>query len=309
LAAVALASTAATGTSQYSVRTDYQDSLFKIYVRDGKTGQDIRLGDDGENATYYTMSDKYVIWGRGCIQETCSSKNGLYAYVLAAGKQIFVASEGEFAKVDGDWVVYADVSNMKHIDVGEGSSTGISIHAHNLLTSEDIILDPNLVVTGLNLIRGYYACSNGLIAWLAFDPGTQTHSLQIYDTNSREKRKLGISLKSPRSLSLSQSAVIWQDEHAWKGYDLKHGMPFTPSLVPPGWDQVPIGGILETTVQGEQLSWIVEVQGKFYHFNATLVSNDQSSSPVQKAIPTPEIVTMPEMISTPVPATVPTSYP
>jgi hypothetical protein len=164
---------------RYSIRNERNDKyIYSLFVRDSKTGQEIRLGDDNGNASFGAMTDQYIIWRFAGFthNKTPDPKTGLFAYVLATGKEITIAGpEGYqwYPKIDDQWVIYLDVSGSDYYYAG--------LRAHNLKTGEDFQLSKQVPY---NRPGEYYAISGNRIAWVNAESGW---AICVYDLATRAR--------------------------------------------------------------------------------------------------------------------------
>jgi hypothetical protein len=296
----------ASPVSPYSIRKDSQPSSYgflnyRLFVRNTKTGDDVRLGDDEGDATFHAMTDQYVIWhyGRYTHDEKANPKTGLYAYVLATGEQIPIGGGGH-AEANGHWVIY--MSN-------EGVKDHAGLRAHNLVTGEDFRLTSALAEFRGYLMRDLYAVNENKIAWVDVDPVTNELAIAVSDPDTQTRRKLDIPpLTQPLYISVSNEFVTWRDGF-WKGYSLKQNVLFTIPIIPPGWESMLNYQAWPVTVQGNRLYWSFKVDDEFYYFTAPILPKGQGGQPTH-IVPTPHRKpTASPIFPSPTPIPLPTTYP
>jgi hypothetical protein len=86
-------------------------------------------------------------------------------------------------------------------------------------------------------------------------------------------------------LDVFGDVVLWQREF-WQGYDLKRDAYFSISVIPPGWENVPVQRIGLVIAESNYLYWSLEVNGQVYYFTAPVVPKEEAPQTVQP-IPTP----------------------
>lgn len=290
----------APSASRYSIREETKaGSLFSIYmlfVEDAKADE-VRLGDDNGDARFYALTDEYVIWSYHRYEEDkqAALQTGLYAYHLPSGKSITITqSGGAYPEIAGQWVVYLSEGENQYL---------IGLHAYNLITGEDLALSKRIPVMAGRRTSDFYAAGEGHAAWVETDPVSQKNVVHFYEMNAHRGHTLDVpDTVDPVYLSVSRAAVVWRDGF-WRGYEFKHDALFTIPVIPPGWERVPVQTVQPLTVQGDHLSWSLEVSGRSYHFTALIALRGQGSENTQ-IVPTPlqEPITLPE--ASPIPPTV-----
>lgn len=307
---------AATAPPRYSFRNKNEGEgntvRFRLFVRDLQTGQEIRLGDDQGQAFIGTMNDDYVIWKQDC--DPCGDlKTGLYAYSIKTNTNTLLSdtmvSRG-FPEMNGQWVIYSSPQKTSTPYFRSGE-----LHAHHLLTGEDILVGDDLAYPNAPLAASprpgdYYAIQGDKITWIATDTTNHRWVLRVYDLTDHAIRTLNVPepLIPVFNLSVSDNFVVWLSKF-WQGYDLKHDAYFSINIVPPGWENLPVGQNGLITAKDNNLHWSLELDGETHYFTALIVPKGQGAQPT-RSVPTPHRKpTMSPVASTPTPLALPTAYP
>jgi len=252
--------------SRYSIQNEHA-GVYKLFVHDSKSGQDIRLGNDDGSASFGAMTEQYVIWRFDCY--TCAEdarlKTGFYAHVLATGEEIIIAGPAGYQwypKIEGQWVIYLDVSSS--------NKRFASLRAHNLTTGDDFQIGKEVPY---NRPGEYYAISGSRVVWVEGVPNDTTPQwmIRVYDLTTRAARTLNTpKLVGPELLSFSGDIIVWQGE-GMKGYDLKKNSAFTIPIIPPGWESLPVESVSPVTTRDDKLFWSFKVNGRTYNLTAPIV--------------------------------------
>jgi hypothetical protein len=301
-----------TPSAGYSIRNERTNDSYRLFVRDNRTGKEVRFGDGDESAIFEAMIEGYIFWVKGCgvCDEASLSKKGLYAYNPATGEQFLVTHEPTFLiEGAGAWIIYVNyTSTDKYL---------ARLHAHNLLTQEDLLLSskvPNLMGW---LSSDFYAINENQIAWVELDLATSKTAIQAYNLSTHTMRMLKLPevVKplllnfgvEPVYLSVSDELVVWRDGF-WQGYDLKRDALFTIPIVPPGWENVPFD-VSRVTAHGGFVNWFLTMDGERHYFTAPIVPKGQGAPPTH-LVPTPHRKpTVSSVPFTPTPLPLPTAYP
>jgi hypothetical protein len=259
--------TSAPVSPRYSVRTERRGQVDALFVRDSKTGREIRLGDDQGNTRLEAITDEYVIWRQVHYgDDKTAIQTGLYAHVLATGQEKVIAQEPGYpwsSKTDGQWVAY--------LFPGKGDSYFTQLRAHNLKTGEDFQLSQEVPY---NRPGEYYAISGNRIVWVEVEPSETTPKwmIRVHDLTTHTTHTLKVpKVVSPVDLSLSSDILVWEDQDGTNGYDLKEDAPFIFPLIPPGWENLPVQVIGPVTVRDNHLYWSFGVNKHVYHVTAPII--------------------------------------
>jgi len=291
--------------SPYSIRKDSKPSnrgyqTYMLFLRNSKTGEEIRLGDDNGDAILELLTDQYLIWryNSETYDEKAKLNRGLYAYHLATGKQITIANSVGYQgqpEMSGEWVIYMDNEPAKDNVFG--------LRAHNLATGEDLWLSRGIPIPPGRLTKDLYAMNENKIAWVELNLATNSLAIMVYDLDERTGRKLETPLLTePLFVGVSNEVVTWRDG-SWKGYFLRSNTLFTIPVIPPGWEDVPIREVKPVTAQGNRLYWSFKVDDEFHYFTAPILPKGQGPKATH-VVPTPHRKPM-----TPTPIPLPTAYP
>jgi hypothetical protein len=291
--------------SQYSVEsqpvTGGPEYWRAVYVVDSITGDKVRLGNDSGSAVYGAMNDDILLWFFRC--DSCEDvAAGLHAYWLRTGKDNFIAenvySAPGSSKIAGQWVTYLKPPERP-------SRYSSQLYAYNLQTGQNVLIATDAVYMS-ERTASYNAINEDQVAWIATGPTVNDWTLHVYDLTTQTAQQLEIDLIDARYLSVSRNLVVWWDVF-WKGYDLTRDALFTIPVVPPGWENVPIHKDGPVTAMGNQLYWLLEVNGEEYYFTAPVIPKDEAPPTVQP-IPTPiGLPTLAPPRNTP--TMLPTTYP
>lgn len=247
--------------------TDTTHITYVLTITDTATGAQVRLGSDNGSAVLGINNDKYLVWTLFC--DSCKEMiGGMYVYDLATGTQHFVTDKlagSTYPKLDKDWAVYPYVPDPRPSSLGAWAQ----LYAYNIPTKETIHLTDELYWPHSG-VRDRFAVGGDKIVWLTGPPTPEMH---IYDLSARQELpvKLPIGIGIPLKLSVQEDVVIWWDEY-WHGYDIDNSTYFAIPVVPPGWEKVRIENIDDIRVTDRQLSWGLQVDGKWHYFTAPLMS-------------------------------------
>lgn len=312
-----------TSPLRFSVRQDFVNTgstlMARLVVVDTETGKEIRLGDDTGSSTFEARTDEYIVWQRGC--STCknpSQQNGLYAYVLATGKQILITHAGSGATISGPWAGYVR---------DEGVQNHRGLHVYNLITGEDVLITRALASFPAKSATELYAINEETIAWVDYDPVTAEINIKVYDLIQRTGYPLKIpNPREPVYISVSHDLVLWREtllqenyrlRPVWQGYDLRQDEVFSISLIPPGVRNLQVQNAGHVSAVGDFVYWFLEINGQTRHFVARVaLRGGNNSVATPEKIPTANMsyelilpTVAPAILVTPPAVGVPTSYP
>lgn len=308
---------AAIASPRYSIRNENKNEgntlRFLLFVRDSQTGQEIRLGSENGQALFGAMNETYVIWKQEC--DKCASlKTGLYAYSIKTNTNILLSdrmvSRG-FPKIDGELIIYSSPQKTSDSYFGKGE-----LHAHNLITGEDILVGDDLVYPYAPLIGSpnpsdYYAVHGDSITWIATDNTSHNWVLHVYDLKHHAIKTLNVPeiLNPVFKLNVYDNFVVWWSGF-WQGYDLKRDAYFTIPVIPSGWENLPVGQNGLVTAEGNTLHWSLELDGETHYFTAPIVPKGPGAQPTH-IVPAPHRKPTASPTASPISptATSPAAYP
>jgi hypothetical protein len=293
-----------TAMPPYTVRGEWVGTGAKrhlfLFIRDSKTGAETQFGNPDGSAQFGTGNAQYIIWESGC-NGCLVLPTGLYAYSLETGIETQIGSPtigNGYPRLDGSWVIYASQEK-------DGPMQSVlDLHAHNLLTGEDIVVSRDVVnafrAGSSSFVNDYYLLQGDRVGWITWS------GIGIYDLARHTTRTLNAPKpkRAPRHWTISGDIMLWQDEF-YQGYDLKRDAYFSIPIIPPGWEDKVILSVGPVRAEGDSLYWSLETGGQIYYFSAPLIAKEQGDTVSSPGIPT----LVSRLISTPVPFLVSTSSP
>lgn len=238
-----------------------------ITVVDTQTGATFAVGDSVAGELLQTYDDRYVVWSQFC-NPCAPGQYGLHVRSLQDGKEQFVTdvyAPGIQPKLDGDWLVYAVITD----EAANAVMKTVQLRAFNLVTGEQRIVAENAYVP-LPGPSNRFAAGNGRVAWIgANQPAPFTLHVTELQTGAVRTLALPDSPENPMDIALLGDLVIWLDGY-WRGYDLRSDAYFSIPVLPPGWERAEFEEWKFESFDGQSLMWALKVGGQWHAFRAEL---------------------------------------
>jgi hypothetical protein len=264
---------------QYDYRVEQDVSkegfpLFRVFVQ--HDGNEVRLGDDNGTSEVESVSDSYITWTYRVYGDDAKLpvKSGLYVYVVKTRESVLIASGWNvgLSEIGGDWVLYSSgdgLPNGDKLPLGDiPSQYNMPLIAYHITSGKRISLTNFLPVINGRSPQSHYGVNGTQAGWIEYDPKTTDYKIMLLDLNTGVMRQLGVPLKQPRFLSVSNDMAVWRDTF-WQGYSLGEDAVFTIPYAPKDWENV--AGFIVTAKDGSLL-WSISntPDGSTRYFEASV---------------------------------------
>jgi hypothetical protein len=203
------------------------------------------------------LKDSLLVW-----QESRGNGIGIYGYNLATNQAIIIADTPaihSFPRVcSRQWVIYLKQGLQEHWP------SIVDLHAHNLLTGEDILIGQVLFPRSAS-VGQQHACDGQRVAWLGARAtgATLTFEQHLYDLATRTDRILDL----PHPGAAYHVLIEGDFLISMVGYDLQRDVPFNVLWgLPP--DQITGGQLV---LSNNRLAWTAQPYGGPQHLYTAFI--------------------------------------
>src|SRR5262249_29232371 len=180
------------------------------------------------------------------------------------------------AKLDGDWVAYADWSSSVGTPRPPRYDAPLAtdrLIGHNLVTGQTITVTTGLPGVTLGIPGSgdgsYFGLDRNHVGWIEYDLQKQTYTLKLENLGSGAVQTINVPLQKPTFFSVSSNVVVWRDTY-WHGYSLDRNTAFTIPYAPQEWGAK--SGII-VTARDSAVEWDVSVSNTAHQYYTAPVIN------------------------------------